>query len=93
MKLAQSQPAIHSIQMQLKEDLYGFQGNKKVHYLKITVTDPKFIARVRTTIETGEATSYKGLWKGAEGGIMTYDSIQYVLRFMIDRGVSVIAVF
>lgn len=87
-KLAQVQPAIQSVVMQQKENLYGFQGNQKSPYLKITVTDPKFIARVRTVLENGEATTYKGFWKGAEGGVLTFDSIQYVLRFMIDCNVG-----
>lgn len=85
--LAQHQPAIYSVQMVLRENLFGFQGNTKSPYLKITVTDPKFINRLRTTIETGGA-NYKGLWKSAEGGILTFDSIQYVLRFMIDTKVG-----
>lgn len=86
-QLAQHQPAIYSLQMVLRENLFGFQGNKKSPYLKITVTDPKFINRLRTTIESGNA-NYKGLWKGADGGILTFDNIQYVLRFMIDTKVS-----
>jgi DNA polymerase delta subunit 1 len=86
-QIAQYQPAIHSVQMVLRENLFGFQGNQKSPYLKITVTDPKFINKLRTTIERGDA-NYKGLWKGVEGGILTFDSIQYVLRFMIDTGVT-----
>lgn len=74
--------------MVLRENLFGFQGNQKSPYLKITVTDPKFINKLRTTIESGSA-NYKGLWRGVgDGGILTFDSIQYVLRFMIDTGVS-----
>lgn len=73
--------------MVLRENLYGFQGNQKSPYLKVTVTDPKHINRLRTTIEKGGA-NYKGLWKGVDGGILTFDSIQYVLRFMIDTGVT-----
>ncbi|KAI9873908.1 MAG: DNA-directed DNA polymerase delta [Pleopsidium flavum] len=86
-QLAQHQPAIQSVQMVLRENLFGFQGNQKSPYLKITVTDPKYINKLRTTIESGNA-NYKGLWKGVDGGILTFDSIQYVLRFMIDTGVS-----
>ncbi|KAL9083568.1 MAG: hypothetical protein Q9159_005696 [Coniocarpon cinnabarinum] len=87
-KIAQTQPAIQSVQMVMRENLFGFQGNQKSPYLKITVTDPKFINAVRRTIETGDGTAYKGLWKGAEGGVMTFDSIQYVLRFMIDCNIQ-----
>ncbi|KAK6005069.1 hypothetical protein QM012_007848 [Aureobasidium pullulans] len=85
--LAQHQPAIYSVQMVLRENLYGFQGNVKSPYLKVTVTDPKYINKLRTSIESGSA-NYKGLWKGADGGVLTFDNIQYVLRFMIDTKVS-----
>ncbi|KAI3323044.1 DNA polymerase delta catalytic subunit [Xylariaceae sp. AK1471] len=82
-RLAQRQPAIHSCQVVLRENIYGFQGNTQSPYIKVTVTDHKFIARVRTMIENGEA-NWKGLWKGADGGVMTFDNLQYVLRFMVD---------
>ena len=70
----------------MRENLFGFQGNTKSPYIKITVTDPKFINKLRTTIESG-SMNYKRMWKGVDGGILTFDSIQYVLRFMIDTGV------
>ncbi|ORY71699.1 DNA polymerase family B [Pseudomassariella vexata] len=82
-QIAQHQPAIHACQLVLRENIYGFQGNTQSPYIKVVVTDPKFINRVRTTIEKGDA-NWKGLWKGVEGGIMTFDSLQYVLRFMVD---------
>ncbi|KAL8939303.1 MAG: hypothetical protein Q9216_003439 [Gyalolechia sp. 2 TL-2023] len=86
-QIASHEPAIHSVQMVLRENLMKFQGNQKSPYLKITVTDPKFINRVRSKFEDG-TSNYKGFWKGAEGGIMTFDSLQYVLRFMVDTGVT-----
>ena len=86
-QLAQHQPAIHSVQMVLRENLYGFQGNQKSPYLKISVTDPKFISRLRSKLKDGDA-NYKGMWKGNVDGIATFDNIQYILRFMIDRGLS-----
>lgn len=89
--MAQHQPAIHSVQMTMRENIFGFQGNQPSPYLKITVTDPKYINRLRTTFETG-GFNYKQMWKGLDGGILTFDSIQYVLRFMIDTGVSVMIV-
>ena len=85
-QIGQHQPAIHSVQMVLRENLYGFQGNQQNPYLKITVSDPKFISKVRSTIEQGRA-NWQGMWQGADG-ILTFDSIQYVLRFMIDCKVS-----
>lgn len=82
-QIAQYQPAIHSVTLALKEDIYGFQGNVRSPYIKITVTDPKFTPKVRVTIENGHA-NWKGMWKVADGKIKTYDNIQYVLRFMVD---------
>ena len=86
-QVGQYQPAIHSVSLALRESIYGFQGNQRSHFLKVTVTDPKFINKVRSTIENGHA-NWKGLWNGAEGGIKTYDNIQYLLRFMVDCQVS-----
>ncbi|KAI8630165.1 DNA polymerase delta catalytic subunit [Xylariaceae sp. FL1651] len=82
-QLARHQPVIYSCQVVLRESIYGFQGNTQSPYIKVTVTDPKFIPSVRTLIETGKA-NWKGLWKSAEGGVMTFDNLQYVLRFMVD---------
>jgi len=82
-QIAQSSPAIYSVQMVMRENIYGFQGNVQSPYLKITVTDPKFINKVRAQIEGGNA-NWKGLWKGIDGGVMTFDNIQYILRFMVD---------
>lgn len=80
-------PAIHAVSVVLRENLYGFTGNKQHAYIKITVTDPKYINKVRTTIEQGQA-NWKGMWRNDGNGILTFDSIQYVLRFMVDVKVS-----
>ena len=88
-QLAQNDPAIHSVQMVMRENLFGFQGNQKSPYLKVTVSDPRSINKVRSAIE-GAGGNWRGLWKGVDGGILTFDSIQYVLRFMIDTGVSAV---
>lgn len=85
-QLASHQQVIHSVSLTMRENIYGFQGNIQNPYLKITVTDPKLINRVRTAIEKGDA-NWKGMWKSADGTIMTYDNIQYLLRFMVDCSV------
>lgn len=82
-QMAQHQPTIHSVQLLMRESIYGFQGNTQNPYLKITVMDPKFVSKVRSTIKEGNA-NWKGMWKVMDGGIMTFDNIQYVLRFMVD---------
>ncbi|OAA66078.1 DNA polymerase delta catalytic subunit [Cordyceps fumosorosea ARSEF 2679] len=82
-QIAQHQPAIHSVVLRLREDMFGFNGNVQSPFLQVTVNDPKFINSVRSTIESGNA-NWKGMWGSGDGGIMTYDNIQYVLRFMVD---------
>ncbi|KAI2615934.1 DNA polymerase family B-domain-containing protein [Hypoxylon sp. NC1633] len=82
-QMAQHGPVIFSCQVVLRENIYGFQGNTQSPYIKITVTDPKHIPKVRSAFEKNEA-NWKGMWKGVEGGIMTFDNLQYVLRFMVD---------
>ena len=84
-----AQSSIHSVQMVLRENIYGFQGNQKSPYLKVTVTDPRYIGRVRKLIEKNDA-NFKGLWRVAgDDEIVTFDNIPYLLRFMIDIGVGI----
>jgi DNA polymerase delta subunit 1 len=85
-QLAMHQTVIHAVSLTMRENIYGFQGNVQNPYIKITVTDPKFINKVRTAIERGEA-NWKGMWKSVDGTIMTYDNLQYLLRFMVDCSV------
>ena len=68
--------------MVLRENILGFQGNQKSPYLKISVTDPKSLSEVRSLFESG-SVNYKGYWKGIDS-ILTFDDVQYVMRFMID---------
>ena len=73
--------------MTLREDIFGFQGNQKSPYLKISVTDPMYVPRIRAGFEQGHV-HYKGSWSSADGRVKTYDSIDYILRFMIDTGIT-----
>lgn len=82
-QVAQHQPVIDDVQMLMRENIYGFQNNTQNPFLKITVKDPKFINRVRTTIQSCNA-NWKGMWKSSDGQILTFDNIQYLLRFMVD---------
>ncbi|KAK3328405.1 DNA polymerase family B-domain-containing protein [Cercophora scortea] len=86
-QLAMHQRVIHSVSLTMRENIYKFQGNTQNPYIKVTVEDPKFIARVRTLIEKGDA-NWKGMWKSVDGTIMTFDSIQYILRFMVDCSIA-----
>jgi DNA polymerase delta subunit 1 len=83
-QVGQYAPAIHSVQMVMRENLYGFQGNVQNPYLKITVTDPKHIPKVRSRLEGKGPPNYKLMWNNAPEGIKTFDQLQFVLRFMVD---------
>ncbi|KAK3499558.1 DNA polymerase family B-domain-containing protein [Neurospora hispaniola] len=85
-QLAMPTPAIHSVTLTMRENMYGFQGNTQNPYIKVTVNDPKFLPRVRRLIETNKA-NWKGMWK-SDGSIMTFDDIQYLLRFMVDCSIA-----
>ena len=85
--VGQHQPTVASVKMVMRENMFGFQGNQKSPFLKISVTDPKLINRVRNAIESGEA-NWKGLFKSPDGKLLTFDNIQYVLRFMIDTHIA-----
>jgi DNA polymerase delta subunit 1 len=87
-RIAEHKPVIESVQFTMRESIYGFQNNIKNPYLKITLTDPRLMYTVRTLIEENNA-NWKGMWRTGDGTIMTYDNIQYVLRFMVDCGVGV----
>ncbi|KAF2397683.1 hypothetical protein EJ06DRAFT_584086 [Trichodelitschia bisporula] len=84
-KLGENMPVIASVDMVMRENMYGFQGNQKNPFIKITVTDPRHINKVRNMIENGEA-NYKKMWKISDPSdkLLTFDNIQFVLRFMID---------
>lgn len=83
MQVAQHEPVIDNVSMLMRENIYGFQNNTQNPFLKISVTNPKFINKVRSTIQSCNA-NWKGLWKSPDGQILTFDNIQYVLRFMVD---------
>ena len=73
--------------MVLRQDIFGYQGNQKNAYLKITVTDPQHIPKVRSEFEN-QVPTFKNFWSGLEEGVRTFDNIDYVLRFMIDTGIT-----
>ncbi|KAH6626446.1 DNA polymerase family B-domain-containing protein [Chaetomium sp. MPI-SDFR-AT-0129] len=86
-QLATHGRVIDSVSLTMRENIYGFQGNTQNPFIKISVTDHRSINRVRTAIEGGDA-NYKKLWKSSDGTIMTYDNIQYLLRFMVDCSIA-----
>lgn len=75
---------IDHIEIAMKESLWGFSGNTQSPFLKIVVRDPKAINKVRTGFERG-MVAYEGF---SQREITTFDNITYVLRLMIDCGIT-----
>ena len=82
-QMASLQPVIYSVQLTMRESIYGFQNNTQTPFIKITVTDPKYISSVRGLIE-GRNANWMNMWGRSMNEIMTYDNLQYVMRFMVD---------
>ncbi|KAH7318613.1 DNA polymerase delta, catalytic subunit [Stachybotrys elegans] len=83
MTLAESKSAIHSVNLVSRQDIYGYHGDSMNPFLKITVTDQKYIFPLRRALQEGQA-NWKNMWKVGSEGLKTYDNVEYVLRFMID---------
>lgn len=76
---------INNIELVMKQSIYGFHGNEKSLYIKITVNEPKHIARVRNIFERGDI-NFDNMFPPQ---YMTFESnIPYVLRFMIDTSIT-----
>ena len=81
------EPAIDFVEMVLRESIFFYQGNQRSPYLKISVTDPQYIPKLRTLFEK-KNVYYKGFGTNAEKEVETFDNLDYVLRFMVDTGVT-----
>nr|AAA35303.1 DNA polymerase delta [Schizosaccharomyces pombe] len=69
--------------IEMKENLYGFQGNEKSPFIKIFTTNPRILSRARNVFERGEFNFEELFPVGV--GVTTFESnTQYLLRFMID---------
>ncbi|KAI0295971.1 hypothetical protein BC826DRAFT_1006478 [Russula brevipes] len=81
--------AVVSIELVQKRSLWGYKGDELAAFMRITVTEPKAVPRVRDEslpriFERGE-TDFRGLFSGP---VTTFESnIPFILRFMIDTGV------
>lgn len=72
--------AVLDIRLETKENIYGFQGNKKSQFMRIDVILPKFIPIVKRILESGFVFPGYGVQ-----GYSTYESnIDFEIRFMAD---------
>ena len=73
--------AVLNLDMVEKSSIYGFQGNQKVPFIKITLAVPKLIAAAKRLMEKGDV-SIPGL--GAQVMKAFEANIDFEIRFMAD---------
>jgi DNA polymerase delta subunit 1 len=77
--------AVERLEIVKKRSLWGFRGDGKPLFLKITICDQRTLPKVRGLFERGEL-QFRELFTEP---VTTYESnIAYTLRFMIDTHVS-----
>ncbi|KAF9078186.1 DNA polymerase family B-domain-containing protein [Rhodocollybia butyracea] len=80
--------AVKKIEIVNKRTLWGYRGPSKSPFMKLTISDPRSLPKVRGLFERGEC-SFRGFFSTAVGDpYPTFESnIAYTLRFMIDTQV------
>ncbi|KAI8780966.1 DNA polymerase delta catalytic subunit [Biomphalaria glabrata] len=75
--------AVLAVECVERESIYGYHGNKKSLFLKITVAIPRLIAPCKRLLEQGiQISGY------SHHGFQTYESnIDFEIRFMVDANV------
>jgi len=61
--------AVLAVECEMKESIYGFHGNRKIPFLRITMALPKLVAPAKRILETG--FKFAGF---PERGYSTYES-------------------
>lgn len=77
------QSAVLAVDMVSRESIYGYHGNRKIPFLKITVALPRLIAPAKRLLEQGfTCPGY------LQHGFLSYESnIDFEVRFMVDSDV------
>ncbi|XP_057299818.1 DNA polymerase delta catalytic subunit-like [Hydractinia symbiolongicarpus] len=72
--------AVLNVELVMKENIYGFNGNKKMPFLCVTVALQKLVAPARRLLECGISVSGYG-----ERSYKTFESnIDFEVRFLVD---------
>ncbi|ORY41158.1 hypothetical protein LY90DRAFT_661817 [Neocallimastix californiae] len=75
---------VKKVEIVLRESIYHYHGNQKSPFIKITTSLPKQLSGIKRRLEQG--INIKGF---GERAFNTFDStLNYDLRFMIDRGIT-----
>ncbi|KCV68427.1 DNA polymerase delta subunit 1 [Fonticula alba] len=68
------------------EKIFGYQGGVLADFLKISVSHPRFISPLRRALENGVSLGATGPFLEFPGVFEA--NIEYVLRYMIDKGIG-----
>lgn len=77
-----SMNSIHSVEIVLKQSLYGYRGDMKSPFVKVTVYDPRDISKAKNKVESG--VSIPGFDRPCRAETTFESNLAYLLRFMID---------
>ncbi|SMN18795.1 similar to Saccharomyces cerevisiae YDL102W POL3 Catalytic subunit of DNA polymerase delta [Maudiozyma saulgeensis] len=74
---------VSSIDVVPRQSIWGYSGDAKIPFWKISTTQPNIINKLRTGFERGHMTFES--WFSS--GTTTYDNLAYTLRCMVDCGI------
>lgn len=74
---------VDSIEVVPKQSIWGYSGDAKIPFWKVSAKQPNIVNKLRTGFERGHISF--GSWFSS--GTTTYDSIAYTLRCMVDCGI------
>lgn len=75
---------VHSIEIKLKESIWGYNKKVKTPFFKVIVENSRSITKIRTAFERGEIR-FENMFPMQN---VTYDNINYLLRLMIDCNIT-----
>ncbi|KAI8336982.1 DNA polymerase family B-domain-containing protein [Chlamydoabsidia padenii] len=77
---------IDRLDITMKQSLYGYRGDMKSPFVKVTVYDPRNIYKVKSKVEQG--VTVPGLDRRCQSDTTYESNLAYLLRFMIDCKVT-----
>ncbi|KAJ2865343.1 DNA-directed DNA polymerase delta [Coemansia aciculifera] len=78
-----SNDAVVGIEMCMKEPLFGYHGNSKAPFFKISVRNPKLMRSLSQVVKRGFNVPGVGLYSG----IAYETNLEYTIRFMVDTDI------
>ncbi|KAG2195815.1 hypothetical protein INT47_010025 [Mucor saturninus] len=73
---------INKVEMVMKQSIYGYHGDQKSPYIRITLQNPRDMSKCRMKVETG--VRVPGLNNICQSDTTFESNLAYILRFMID---------